>query len=187
MQQTVPLEAGKFYHVYTRGNNKETVFVEERNYEYFLQLYLKYITPFADTFAYCLLRNHFHFLIRVKEVATIQTSQVLKTCEVLPAHMSKQFSNLLNAYTKAINSAYGRTGSLFQERFGRIEVTSPGYFTRLIYYIHFNPQKHGFVEDFRDWPHSSYHSFTSLNKRTNLKREEVLEWFGGVKWYQDFH
>ena len=100
--------------------------------------------------------------------------------------VSRNFSNLLNAYTKAINKKYGRTGSLFQERFGRIEVKSAHYFSRLVYYIHFNPQKHGFLTDFREWPHSSYHAFL-LNKPTSLKRNEVLEWFGGKTWFEAFH
>ncbi len=174
--------------MYTRGNNKDNIFLEERNYTYFLQLYRKHVSPFADTYAYCLLRNHFHLLIKIKErFEPEQTSQVFKTCEVSPAIMSKQFATLFNAYTKAINKAYGRTGSLFQERFGRIVVNSPHYFTRLVYYIHFNPQKHGFVDSFKEWPYSSYHSLTALTKQTNLKRDEVLEWFGGVEWYQDFH
>ena len=83
-----------------------------------------------------------------------QTSQVSETCEVSPREVSfkpsQHFSNLFNAYTKAINKAYGRTGSLFQDRFGRIQVTADAYFTNLIYYIHHNPQKHGLVDDFRE-------------------------------------
>lgn len=92
------------------------------------------------------MKNHFHFLVRIKTESELQTSQV---------YPSKNFSNLFNAYAKAINKAYGRTGSLFEERFGRIEVTSDAYFAGLIFYIHFNPQKHGFVKDFREWPWSS--------------------------------
>ena len=61
-----PLIPGVTYHIYNRGNNGETIFPEERNYEYFMQLYGKYISPIADTFAYCLMPNHFHFLIRIK-------------------------------------------------------------------------------------------------------------------------
>jgi REP-associated tyrosine transposase len=89
------------------------------------------------------------------------------------------FSNFFNAYTKAINKAYGRTGSLFEHPFGRIEVTSEAYYSRLIIYIHRNPQKHGFVTDFRDWPYSSYHALLSA-KPTHLNREDVLNWFGDL-------
>ena len=186
MQKVIPLEHGKYYHIYTRGNNQENIFLEEKNYAYFLQLYRNHISPIADTFAYCLLKNHFHFLVRIKETYVPQTSQVSETCEVSPAIVSRSFSNLLNAYTKAINKKYGRTGSLFQERFRRLEVKSPHYFTRLIYYTHFNPQKHCFLSDFREWPYSSYHTFL-LSKPTLLKRDEVLAWFGDKNWFKNFH
>ena len=63
---TSPLLPGVYYHIYNRGNNREDLFIEKRNYPYFLSLYAKHIEPVADTFAYCLLRNHFHFSLRIK-------------------------------------------------------------------------------------------------------------------------
>ncbi len=174
MQQTIPLETDKFYHIYTRGNNKESLFKEDENYSYFLQLFKKYISQYVNTFAYCLLPNHIHFLIQVKNN------------DLLKINLQRQFSHLFNAYTKAINNRYKRTGSLFQERFRRKEVTSEVYFTRLIYYIHFNPQHHGLIDDFSNWKYSSYHSLLSKAK-TLLMRENVLEWFGGKEWYTKFH
>ena len=96
-----------------------------------------------------------------------------------PPEPSQQFSNLFNAYARAFNKAYNRTGALFQRPFGRIEVTSDAHSARLVTYIHHNPQKHGFVADFRDWPYSSYHTLL-VTKSTRLKRDEVLAWFGGA-------
>lgn len=49
----------------------------------------------------------------------------------------------------------------------------------LVTYIHRNPQKHGFVDDFRDWPYSSYDAIL-LEKPTRVQRIVVLEWFGGL-------
>ncbi len=179
------------YHIYNRGNNRENLFIEQRNYPYFLSLYKKHIEPVADTYAYCLLRNHFHISLRIKtEEEWLQTSRVLETPEVSEKpkkfNPSQAFANLFNAYAKAINKAYGRTGSLFEERFGRIPVTSDSYFTTLIFYIHYNPQKHGFVADFRDWEWSSYHALTGTGE-TKLKRDEVLNMFDGVKGFEEFH
>ena len=57
---------GAYYHIYNRGNNRENLLIEKRNYLYFLSLYAKHIEPVAATYAYCLLRNHFHLLIRVR-------------------------------------------------------------------------------------------------------------------------
>ena len=53
MNTTAPLEADTFYHIYSRGNNGETLVVEDRNYNYFLRLWRKHINPVADTYAYC--------------------------------------------------------------------------------------------------------------------------------------
>ncbi len=184
MKNTIAcLQPGMYYHIYNRGNNRENLFLENRNYSYFLSLYEKYIVPIADTYAYCLMRNHFHFSVRMKEMSQIlQTPQVSKTCDIY----SRGFSNFFNAYAKAINKGYGRTGSLFEERFGRIPVTSTSYFENLIFYIHYNPQKHSFVADFRDWHWSSYHILTS-NGPTILKRNKVLQLFGGIQGFEDFH
>jgi len=169
MPTPIPLQHGKYYHVYNRGNNRENVFIKERNYHYFLELYVKYVVPIANTFAYCLLRNHFHFLLQIKDLSGLRRPDRSKK-------PSQYFSNLFNAYTKAINKTYNRTGSLFQRPFGRIEVTSDDYFAGLVIYIHQNSQKHGFVDDFRTWPYSSYRAILST-KPTHVQRDDVLEWF----------
>jgi putative transposase len=179
MPKPPPLQPGRYYHICNRGNNRENIFLEERNYPYFLKLYAHYVELVADTFAYCLLRNHFHLLVRIKapeeQEETRRVSETLRVCK----DASQQFGDFFNAYAKAINKAYGRTGSLFQHPFGRIEVTSDAYFVQLVTYIHQNPQKHGFVTDFRDWSYSSYHTLL-VAKPTRLKRDEVLAWFGGI-------
>lgn len=64
MSKEIPLLSGQYYHIYNRGNNGENLFREERNYAYFFKLYIHYIYPIADTYAYCLMRNHFHLLVR---------------------------------------------------------------------------------------------------------------------------
>ena len=99
---------------------------------------------------------------------------------------SQAFSNLFNAYTKAFNKTYGRTGTLFERPFHRREVTSEGYALRLVTYIHQNPQKHGFVDDFRDWPYTSYAAILSQHP-THIQREAVLEWFQGAENFEAEH
>jgi REP element-mobilizing transposase RayT len=174
-----PLQPALYYHLFSRGNNRENVFIEERNYDYFMALYAKHFSAVADTFAYCLMPNHFHFLVRIK------TPGVFKTPGV-SINPSQQFGNFLNAYSKAVNKAYGRTGSLFQNRFGRKVVDSDAYFLALIAYIHRNPEHHGLVSDFRKWNHSSYHVLLSI-KETRLCRDEVIGWFGDQERFKEFH
>ncbi len=99
---------------------------------------------------------------------------------------TQQVSNFLNSYAKSINRAYQRTGSLFQGRFGRIEVTLDQYFVRLVHYIHFNPQKHGFVAEFRTYPYSSYPAML-LDSPTKLMRAQVLDCFNGRSAFEQTH
>ncbi len=210
MPSPPPLLYDTYYHIYNRGNNREDIFVEERNYSYFLDLYAKYIEPITDTFAYCLLKNHFHFSIRIKsekELAqTLKVSPATKNKRennsfiihqeiqtkrplgfaIEPYYASQQFSNLFNAYAKTINKTYHRTGSLFQHPFGRVAISTDRQFWNVIAYIHQNPQKHNFVDDFRNWKWSSYKTLLS-NKPTKLNRKVVMDWFGGRAEYLSLH
>jgi len=183
MPSPSPLQPGCYYHIFNRGNNRENIYIEARNYDYFINLYARYIEPLADTYAYCLMRNHFHFLVRIREED--ETLKVSKTFRV-SIDASHAFSNLFNAYAKAINKAHDRTGSLFEHPFGRLQIDSKDHFTRLIVYIHQNPQKHGFVKDFRQWPYSSYRALIS-SLATFLKRQEILEWFGRREGFINLH
>jgi len=180
MSKPTALRCGGYYHIFNRGNNRETIFCEQRNYFYFLKLYEKYIPLVADTFAYCLLPNHFHLLVRGK------TGEEKVTSGLKVKNPSQQFGNLFNAYTKAFNKVYQRTGSLFVKPFKRIEVTSDAYFRRLIACIHQNPQHHGLIDNFQLWPYSSYQTILS-HKPTHIHREDVLTWFGDGKVYQAYH
>lgn len=183
------------YHVFNRGNNRENVFYNDENYRYFLGKYAKYLSPVVHTYAYCLLPNHFHLAIRVKTQEEIQAALVgldlpgFKNLEGLnPGDdvdkyigdlVSNQFRLCFMAYAKAINKQEGRVGSLFQKNFKRLEIHSESYFTRLILYIHANPQLHDIWDDYRDWPHSSYAALLS-GGTTKLQRKEVVtDWFGG--------
>jgi putative transposase len=186
MQRRKALQPGLFYHIYNRGNNGENIFHEERNCRYFLELYAKHIHPVVDTYAYCLMPNHFHVLGRTKSEAELaQMSDFFEKSDISNA-ATRGFAAFFTAYTKAINKAYSRTGRLFQEHFGRIEVTSDDYFTNLVFYIHFNPQKHGFASDFSKWPWSSYEALRG-HGTTRLQRAGVLEWFGSATQLETFH
>ncbi|UII33147.1 hypothetical protein LVD17_04815 [Fulvivirga ulvae] len=193
-QQTIPLQPQEIYHIYTHANGSENLFREDENYRYFLSKYSEYIHPIAETFAYCLMPNHVHFMIRVRDEEEVleflklkkPTLQGFETLGGFSMAVSKQFSHLLNGYTQAYNKRYTRKGSLFTPNFNRKPVESDTYFTSLIVYIHNNPIHHGFVTDAEDWPHSSYHSYL-LEKRTKIAREEGLQWFGGRKEFVEVH
>lgn len=196
MKNTEPLQPEKYYHIYNRGINGETIFKRKENYGYFLAKYDTYISPIAETYAYCLLNNHFHLLIQTKteeeilgavtNPVTVQNPNKVEIEKTATQIISLKFSHFFNGYTQAINKQHDRTGKLFELPFRRIAVTNDSYFSMLIYYIHANPQKHGLIDDFKEWPYSSYHSHLS-DRPTKLSRDEVVKWYGDRKAYLDFH
>jgi len=169
-----PLEPSKYYHIYNHANGKENLFENEGNYAFFLKRYANFITPIADTFAYCLMPNHFHLAIRIKN-----EDEIIKLSEGIAAEkfVSKQFANLFSSYSQAFNKQQDRKGSLFIPQFSRKYIDDEDYFRQLILYIHLNSVHHGFTKEIDSWKHSSFASFFS-DKETNLKREEVIDWFG---------
>jgi hypothetical protein len=143
------------------------------------------MVDYVDTYAYCLLRNHFHLLIRVKEEGDIETifqMNGLANSNRQPPTPSKRISDLFNAYSKSINARYSRTGSLFQHPFGRKLITSDTRLWAVITYIHQNPQKHRYANDFREWPYSSYQELIN-NGPSILDKEVILDLFGGLESY----
>jgi len=183
----IPLEYGGYYHIYNRGINSCPIFKETSNYEHFLCLYDRYITPVADTFAWVLMGNHFHLLVRIKEEQEIRCIPAdEKHQEAKPYKPINQFKHLFNAYAQAFNKRYKRTGALFETPFERLRIESETYFKVLVMYIHNNPVKHGFCSHANEYPWSSYENCLS-DKITKLKREQVLDWFGDKNLFRLMH
>ncbi len=175
-----PLESSFYYHFYNRGNNKENIFIEEDNYFYFLSLIKKYVLPIANIFSYCLLPNHFHLLLKIKDNKLLpEPIRNGKTS------IHQPFSNLFNAYTKAFNKKYNRTGSLFQKHPKRIQIKNEEYLRNLIIYINTNPSHHN-IADFSEYKFSSYQALTS-NQPTLLERDNVIELFDTVENFEYVH
>lgn len=183
MSEIQPLRHGGIYHVYNRGVNRENLFKEERNYDHFLYLMKRHILPVADIYAYCLLRNHFHALLRIRTRSEIRRSAPDRLWDAAPA---RHLGNCFNAYAKAINSAYNRTGCLFERPFKRKAVETPDYFRRLVVYIHLNPEKHQLVNHFADWPHSSFQRFMSPRDGV-IQISTVVSSFGGTAEFTGAH
>ncbi|CCH03144.1 hypothetical protein FAES_5145 [Fibrella aestuarina BUZ 2] len=190
----VPLLPGAYYHVYNHAVGEDNLFREHENYLYFLKRYADYITPVARTYAYCLMPNHFHFLIQTREEdALLSHYRQLKQVRSFsphppdyPAFVIQQFSNLCNGYAKAINRRYARRGALFVDYVRRKMITEETYFTNLLAYIHRNPVHHGFCKTATDWAYSSLLAIGST-KSTQLERNQVLDWFGTLEAFLAFH
>lgn len=168
-----PFEPGHFFHLYNRGNNNENIFLEQENYRYFLVLMKKYIVTVANVYSYCLLPNHFHIIIKFKEESQLEADIKNKKNSLHQA-----ISNMMNAYTKAINKRYNRRGSLFQEHLKRVKITEENYLRNLVVYVNSNATHHQ-IEDYKTYPHSSYSALIS-HQETLIKRDEVIELFSDV-------
>jgi putative transposase len=124
--RTLPLETGQYYHIFNKGNNKDKLFTNDENYKYFIKLYAKYLSDFVDKFAYCLLPNHFHFLIKIKKIKDLQSLAYFvsfnpenrENChEQINKVISNKFRLFFMSYAKAFNKQENRQGSLLKSFF----------------------------------------------------------------------
>ncbi|MDT8413146.1 MAG: transposase [Vicingaceae bacterium] len=186
------METERFYHIYNHANGNENLFKEEENYRYFIQQWDKYISPIAATYAYCLMPNHIHFLIRIRSVEEVKIKfgfediKPFGKFETFQKLVSKQFSNLYSSYAQAFNKMYNRKGSLFIPNFKRKEITSEDYLKTLVCYIHRNPIHHKFCNDFTDWKHTSYHSYLS-NQPSKIERTYIIDLFDSKENFIEVH
>ncbi|HAG16301.1 MAG TPA: transposase [Bacteroidales bacterium] len=193
-----PLEADSSYHIYNRAVGKELLFKTEENYSFFLRRFKKYLSPFVDVYAYCLIPNHFHLIIRVKSEREVRNEyQQIKNAgvgdkladenfNVVPKIISLQFSHFFNSYAQAFNKENHRKGSLFSNRYKRIQIRDEDYLKRLIIYTHKNPVNHRLVDKPKEWKFSSYNTILS-EKESILMRREVIELFDDIENFNYCH
>ena len=124
------------------------------------------------------MRNHFHFLVRIKK-----ESEITSENKILP---SQSFSNFFNAYTKAFNKSYTRHGPLFERPFRKIIINNENYFKNLITYIHNNPVHHQICDHPLEYSWSSYMTCLS-EKSTKLMRKEVIDIFENIENFKYMH
>ena len=163
--------AGYYYHLYNRGAHKASLFREHDNYVYVLHQVKKVIGEQNLTvIAYCLLSNHYHILVRQNGDAA--------------AGLLAQY--VFNAYSKAYNTRYEHSGTLFEGPFRAIKVDSQNYLLHLCRYIHANPVRHGIVTELEEWPYSNYLEWLGLRTGELLDRDFVRDCFGTAEQYRQF-
>ena len=170
----LPLEQGSYYHIYNRGNNKDKLFYTQEDYEFFLRKYFHYLGEYVITYAYCLLPNHFHFLIYIK------------TNTEYPA-VTNQFRKLFICHSRRINYQRRRHGCLLTRNYRREKADSESYLRNLILYIHYNPIRHGVSRNILHYPYSSFGQFINV-RPIKVEKNEVIDWFDGYsKFLEDHH
>ena len=169
------MEPGQTYHIYNHANGTENIFREEKNYRFFLEHYAKYLEKVVDTYAYCLMPNHFHLLVGVKEEGVLRrTFPKFQTLEKL---VSKQFSDFFSAYTQSFNKAYKRRGSLFMNNFKRTPILDIHQWQETFLYVHLNPVKHGFAKKPEERKWSNWHGYHNPSKPSKMNRLYYLNFF----------
>lgn len=137
----------EIFHIYNRGNNRQKLFFCNENYSFFLRKVKTHIAPHCDILAWCLMPNHFHFMIYI-------------SADKDHKKVSKGFQTAMSSYTRAINLQENRIGSLFTQNTRSKALTDRTginhHPTNCFNYIHLNPVASGFVKDPKDWPYSSY-------------------------------
>jgi putative transposase len=178
-------EEGEFYHVYNRCIDRKPLFKTDENNLFFLKKFHLYLDGVLTIYSYCLLENHFHFLIKTSEnlehyrkANNIGSS--VNTHEII----SKQFRRFFQCYALSFNKQQDRCGTLFQTPFKRARVKNNQHLIYLIYYIHSNAQKHGLIPDLKNWKWSSYNE---ILENDNTLNQEIIEWFGDKESYINFH
>ncbi len=174
-------QPNEVYHIYNRGNNKQRIFFSEKNYQFFLNKVKIQLSPICKILSWCLMPNHFHFLIAATEKSCLERPTFGgKPMQELPYKIGV----LLSSYSQAINKQNNTIGSLFQQKtkskcvtdqYGRgaqsdLTVNSSmesRYIITCMHYIHQNPYKAEMVTKLEDWPYSSFQQY--IGNKTILR------------------
>ena len=155
--------AGLLYHVTSRGDRREAIYLDDEDRIGFLSLLGEVCHRFNWTIpAYCLMTNHYHLLVETPE-----------------GNLSRGMRQLNGVYTQRFNRRHGRVGHVFQGRYKAILVQRDNYLLELARYVVLNPVRADMVQDAADWPWSSYRSVVGqANAPDWLDRDRLLAQFG---------
>lgn len=199
-------EKGYIYHIYNQGNNHRDLFFKKENYLYFLQKIELYISPYADIIAWCLMPNHFHLMVLVKDVELevfASASQGVTSSHPLTGAKQRSFNDsiaiMLRSYTRAINKQEKFTGSLFRKNTKAECINCPNGITPSFYntqsgtqiyssrnenrypqvcfeYIHQNPVSAGLVKASTDWEFSSAQDYKNMSDKKLVNKKVAVEY-----------
>lgn len=181
--------SGHIYHVYNQGNNRDKIFFETENYLFFLKKIEYHICPYADILAWCLMPNHFHLLIKVKD--DYPSPPKLDNSEKRVDLLNKDIGSLQGSYTQAINKKYKWSGSLFRSRAKAKSSenirTRDNYALNCFFYIHQNPIRAGLVKRMEDWEYSSFRDYAGLRNGKLCNKELTLDLLNLPRKSDEFH
>jgi putative transposase len=139
---------GTTFHIYNHVIEDYDLFYDDEDYNYLLNLFEDNIKKYpASVYAYCLMPNHYHFLIR-------QNSDV---------KIFKLFNCSFISYAKHFNHKHSRKGPIFRSPLQHIKICKDTYLLQLSKYIHLNPVRKELVDNPEDWPYSDYNRWIDPN------------------------
>lgn len=188
----IPLVSGEYYHIFNRGNNKRPIFLGSRDYKRFLQTFYYYQqigpkprfsefsknkifsinptnTKLVEIISYCLMPNHFHFLLK----------------QLVDNGIAIFISQLSNSYTKYFNNKYGNVGALLQGAFKSVLVEDDAQLLHVSRYIHLNPIVSGISLNLEDYKWSSFLEYMN-QKPFFCTPHKILDFFPTVIEYKEF-
>ncbi|MGC4037105.1 MAG: hypothetical protein QM764_14195 [Chitinophagaceae bacterium] len=173
-------QSGNLYHIYNQGNNRQTIFVDQKDYILFTGFIRKYLLPYTEIIGWCLMPNHFHFMCYADERSNEIIQQGGNQTDVITNGIRK----LLSGYARVFNSRYHRTGSVFRPKTKskcltdisidaqlKNKVTSETYYATCFHYIHQNPLRAGLVNRLEDWEYSSFKDYAGLRNGTLCNKQ----------------
>ena len=191
------LEKDNIYHIYNQGNNRQKIFFDRENYLFFLRKIRKYILPYADIIAWCLMPNHFHLMVLVNEEELVSEGFAQsETLAPTTRTINQSIGIMLRSYTNAINKQRKRSGSLFRKETKAECVTSfngpiPNFINAndvnikfpeeqypqiLFNYIHQNPIRAKLVDDEKDWEFSSAIDYLGIRDGKLINKKIASEY-----------
>ncbi len=189
-----------YYHVFNRTNNGESLFRTYEHHLVFLNNFERLLSPFATLYCWCLLPNHFHFLVRIHSGSAIRKHLAEMPLETLTEHEKKFLHNTVElgelieqsfrrffiSYSMSFNRRLSRKGNLFYKPFKRVLIKDEDQLLQTVIYIHFNPVKHELTKNFSDYKWSSWHQFNVIPVEDEYV-EEVFSWFNGKPGFLKAH
>jgi len=162
--------AGNSFHFYNHAIGKENLFVKDEDYQLLLRRFKKFLNRYnVSVFSYCLMPNHFHFLLRQEDDN--------------PAY--RLLNSLFSSYVQIFNKKNHRIGRLLRSPLNHVHVDNDPYFIYLCQYIHFNPVKAGLVSKPEDWPYSNYLEWIDKRNDELFNPEMRDAWFSSPEEYRD--
>jgi putative transposase len=135
-----------FYHLVTRGNNKRSIYADDHDRQLFLRLLGRVARRHRWLlYAFCLMGNHYHFVLQIAE-----------------SGLSRGMCELNTAYAANYNARHGRINHLFGRRFWSELITTDAHLLQACRYVVQNPIRAGLCRACEDWPWSSYRATVGL-------------------------